>query len=103
MLLAEELSSLPGPLDGAQLAAWSRARFLQHWGEMGFFRMLNRMLFRAAAPAERHRIFAHFYRLDEDRIARFYAGEPTWGDKLRILSGKPPVSVGAAIKALIGR
>ncbi|MGB7654934.1 MAG: lycopene beta-cyclase CrtY [Novosphingobium sp.] len=101
--MAEELAGLPGPLDGPQLAAWSRARFLQHWGEMGFFRMLNRMLFRAAAPAERHRIFAHFYRLDEDRIARFYAGESTWGDKLRILSGKPPVSVSAAIKALIGR
>lgn len=101
--LAEELSNLPGPLEGAQLAAWSRGRFLQHWDDMGFFRMLNRMLFRAAAPAERHRIFAHFYRLGEDRIARFYAGEPSWTDKLRILSGKPPVSVGAAIKALLKR
>jgi lycopene beta-cyclase len=100
LLLAEELSALPGDLDGPQLAAWSRARFQRHWRDMRFFRMLNRMLFRAAAPAERHRIFAHFYRLSEDCIARFYAGEPTLGDKLRILSGKPPVAIGAALKAL---
>ena len=103
LLMAEDLANLPGPLDGPQLAAWSRAKFLQHWDSMGFFRMLNRMLFRAAAPAERHRIFAHFYRLGESRIARFYAGEPSLGDKLRILSGKPPVAVGAAVRALIGR
>lgn len=103
LLMAEELAGLPGPLDGPQLAAWSRARFLRHWADMGFFRMLNRMLFRAAAPAERHRIFAHFYRLGEDRIARFYAGEPSLSDKLRILSGKPPVPIGAAVKALLRR
>lgn len=103
LLLADELANLPGPLGGPQLAAWSRGRFLQHWSDMGFFRMLNRMLFRAAAPADRHRIFAHFYRLSEDRIARFYAGEPTLGDKLRILSGKPPVAVVAAVKALMKR
>ena len=103
LLLAEELSTLPGRLEGPQLAAWSRQRFLRHWHDMGFFRMLNRMLFRAAAPDQRHRIFAHFYRLGEDRIARFYAGEPTLGDKLRILSGRPPVGIAAALKALIRR
>lgn len=102
LLMAEALARLPGALDGPQLAAWTRARFVDHWRDMGFFRMLNRMLFRAAAPADRHRIFAHFYRLDADLIARFYAGEPTLTDKLRILSGKPPVSIGAAVRALIG-
>jgi lycopene beta-cyclase len=98
--LAEELSHLPGDLDGASLARWSRARFLRHWRETRFFRLLNRMLFDAAAPAARHRIFAHFYRLPAPTIARFYAGTPSWGDRLRILSGKPPVPVGAALKAL---
>lgn len=99
--LGEELSQLPGDLTGPQLAQWSRARFLQHWREMGFFRMLNRMLFRAAAPDRRDRIFAHFYRLPPDLIARFYAGEPRLLDKARILSGRPPVPVGAALKALL--
>lgn len=99
--LAEELSALPGPLDAAALAQWSRDRFLRHWRETRFFRLLNRMLFRAAAPAERHRIFAHFYRLPPERIARFYAGKLALSDKAHILSGKPPVPVLAAIKALI--
>lgn len=99
--LAEELSALPGPLDGATLAQWSRDRFMRHWRETRFFRLLNRMLFRAAAPEERHRIFAHFYRLPPERIARFYAGKLTWSDRARILSGKPPVPVLAAIRALV--
>ena len=99
--LAEELSALSGSFDAAHLARWSRARFMQHWRDMRFFRLLNRMLFRAAQPEERHRIFAHFYRLAPERITRFYAGKLTWSDQARILSGKPPVPVLAAIKALV--
>lgn len=99
--LAEELAALPGPFDAVTLARWSRERFLRHWRETWFFRLLNRMLFRAAAPEERHRIFAHFYRLPPERIARFYAGQLTWSDRARILSGKPPVPVLAAIKVLV--
>lgn len=99
--LANELSALPGPFDAATLARWSRERFMRHWHETWFFRLLNRMLFRAAVPEERHRIFAHFYRLPAERIARFYAGHLTWSDRARILSGKPPVPVLAAIKALM--
>lgn len=99
--LAEDLSGLPGALDGPALARWSRARFQRHWRETRFFRMLNRMLFHAAEPGERHRIFAHFYRLPPARIARFYAGRPTLTDKLRILSGRPPVPPGAALRALL--
>lgn len=101
--LAEELSGLPGPFDAAMLAGWSRARFRQHWRETRFFRLLNRMLFHAAAPDRRDRIFSHFYRLPPDRIARFYAGKPSYSDMARILSGKPPVPVGAAIRALVRR
>ncbi len=33
---------------------------------------------------------------------RFYAGEPTWGDRLRILSGRPPIPVGKALASLFG-
>ena len=46
-------------------------------GERGFYRLLNRMLFRAAEPAERYRVLEHFYRLDPALIARFYAGRST--------------------------
>ena len=101
--LAEALSRLPGEFGATELAHWSRAQFLQHWRETRFFRVLNRMLFHAAAPEQRHRIFAHFYRLPPGLIARFYAGRLTWADQARILSGRPPVPLGAAISALLRR
>ena len=101
--LAGELAERNGPFDSAALAAWSRERFLHHWDEMRFFRVLNRMLFHAAAPLERYRIFAHFYRLPPALIGRFYAGTLRGSDKVRILSGKPPVPIAAALGALLGR
>jgi lycopene beta-cyclase len=61
------------------------------------------MLFDAAEPEERYRVFERFYRLREPLIERFYAGNSSTADKLRILSGKPPVSVPAAIRALLGK
>jgi lycopene beta-cyclase len=77
-----------------------RGRALSLWREREFYRMLNRMLFRAAAPADRYRVLEHFYRLPDPVIARFYAGQSTALDKLRILSGKPPVPVGKALGAM---
>lgn len=82
------------------LAAWSRARFIVHWNNGRFFRALDRMLFRATSPDQRVRVFEHFYRLREPVIARFYAGKLSLSDQLRILTGKPPVPVGNAMKAL---
>ena len=54
------------------------------------------MLYRAAEPGERYRVLQHFYRLPEPLIARFYAGRVTWADRVRVLSGRPPVPVGKA-------
>jgi lycopene beta-cyclase len=70
------------------------------WRERRFYRRLNRMLFHAAAPTERYKVLEHFYRLDPALVARFYAGRLRTTDKLRILSGKPPVPVGSALAAL---
>jgi lycopene beta-cyclase len=86
----------------AALVRWSRSRFLDHWHSGRFFRALNRMLFRAAKPNERVRVFEHFYRLPEDLIARFYAGRLSIPDQARILTGKPPVPILRALKALAG-
>ena len=86
---------------GAALARWSRARFVRHWGQGGFFRGLARMLFRAGSPDLRYRVFEHFYRLPEGVITRFYAGRVTLADRLRILTGRPPVPLLPAMKALI--
>ncbi|WP_185984918.1 lycopene beta-cyclase CrtY [Aureimonas mangrovi] len=73
----------------------------ERWAERGYFRALNRMLFRAGEPAERYRVLEHFHRLPEALIARFYAGRLTAADKARILIGKPPVPVANALRVLM--
>ncbi len=72
------------------------------WGSRGFYRMLDTMLFRAAEPEERYRVLERFYTLSPGLIGRFYAGQSTMMDKARVLSGKPPVPVGRAVRALMG-
>ena len=90
-------------LPGTQLAAVLAARARAHWGRMRFYRMLGKMLFGAATPDQRFRIFERFYRLPQPLIERFYAGQSTLGDRIRILSGKPPVSIMRAMSALAGQ
>ncbi len=87
-------------LDGDKLNLALRQRAEEHWRKGKFFRMLNRMLFRGADGADRYKILERFYRLTPGLIARFYAGNTTLGDKTRILSGKPPISIRRAIKAI---
>lgn len=87
-------------LSGPALARWTRGQFVAGWRGGGFYRLLNRMLFLAARPDQRVRIFSHFYRLDEGLVSRFYSGRLTVRDKARILTGKPPVSILKAIKAM---
>jgi lycopene beta-cyclase len=70
------------------------------WRARGFYRLLNRMLFRAAEPGQRYRVLERFYRLPQPLIERFYAGEATLADKARILSGKPPVPIRRALACL---
>jgi lycopene beta-cyclase len=88
------------PLKGDALATASRTWAKTHWKKGGYYRLLDRMLFRAAAPAQRYRIFARFYRLSPGLIGRFYAGRSTTYDKLRILCGRPPVPIRKAMQAL---
>lgn len=71
------------------------------WKDRSFYRMLSRMLFRAAMPPERWKVFEQFYQRDQRLIERFYAGRSTALDKLNILSGRPPVPLGRAMKAII--
>lgn len=77
-----------------------RGEAARRWRDRSFYRLLNRMLFRAAAPARRYRVLEHFYRLDEELIGRFYAGGSTLFDKARILSGRPPVPLLRAAAAM---
>jgi lycopene beta-cyclase len=87
-------------LTSAALNALFRRRASELWKQRRFYQSLNRMLFRAAEPRRRYRVLEHFYRLPEALISRFYAGRLTALDKIRILSGRPPVPVGRAMTAM---
>ncbi len=88
------------PCDSATLAARLRTHALARHRRQGFYRLLNRMLFRAAEPDKRHLVLQRFYRLPRPLIERFYAGETHWGDIVRILVGKPPVPIHRALACL---
>lgn len=94
--LADRIAAT-GPMDGPALARMTHDRSRRLWKHMAFFRLLNRMLFRAAEPELRYRIFQRFYGLSEGLIRRFYAGRLKWTDKVRLLTGKPPVPIHRAI------
>lgn len=79
------------PVDGAGLARFTRAHARSFWRRAGLFRLLNRMLFRAGQPELRYRVLQRFYTLDERLIRNFYATRPTLYQRLRIVTGKPPV------------
>lgn len=81
----------------AELHAYARERA----SRQAFYRQLNRMLFDAAVPGERFRVLQRFYQLPDPLIRRFYAGQTTWADRMRILVGRPPVPVTRAIRALM--
>ena len=70
------------------------------WRERAFFRLVNRMMFGAARPDRRYRVLERFYGLPEPLIRRFYGGALTGGDKVRLLVGKPPVPISAALRCL---
>lgn len=87
-------------LTGEALAAFCARRARRHWRATAYYRMLSRMLFEAAEPGKRVVVFEHFYALQGRLVERFYAGRSTWPDRLRILTGKPPVAIPRAIRAL---
>lgn len=92
-LIAHAAELRPGAL-AAAIQSYARAQ----WSEQMLYRFLNRMLFLAARPAERVAVLERFYRLPEDLIRRFYAAELTLQDRVRILSGRPPLALSRAIR-----
>lgn len=96
--LADCIAALGSPgVDAVQAVV--RAEAASQWQQQRYFRLLNRMLFMAGRPGERWRVMQRFYRLPEGLIARFYAGRLTGLDKLRIVTGKPPVPMLEAMRA----
>ena len=90
------LDDLSGPAIARAMHSFAEAR----WKGGSFYRLLDRMLFRAATPGTRYQVLQRFYGLAPSLIQRFYAGNTTWFDKARILSGKPPVPIVRAMAVM---
>ncbi|WP_375450036.1 lycopene beta-cyclase CrtY [uncultured Devosia sp.] len=100
---AVRLANLIGmhwPIGSAALAPRIRQHARNRHREQSFYRLLNRMLFRAARPDRRHLVLQRFYKLPREVIERFYAGRTTASDIVRILVGKPPVPIHRALACL---
>ena len=98
--LAVRIAAAPD-LGHPALLELTRRYAAQTWAGRGFYRALDTMLFRAAEPDRRYQVLERFYRLSPDLIARFYAAESRRTDQLRILSGRPPVPIGRAMRSLV--
>lgn len=90
---AKDLSS-PG------LRALTEGHSKALWADRAFYRLLDRMLFRAAEARNRWKVLRRFYGLSEPLVRRFYSGNSTRLDKFRLLAGKPPVPVHRAMRQL---
>jgi lycopene beta-cyclase len=88
------------PVGSAVLAERIRRHAHTSWGQQRFYRLLNRMLFRAALPDRRHLVLQRFYTLPQPLIERFYGGRTSVSDMARILIGKPPVPIRRALSCL---
>jgi lycopene beta-cyclase len=97
--MADAVAGLPH-ITSATVRDCVETRSKALWRRRRFLRLLNRMLFRACAPEQRYRVLERFYRLSPGLVQRFYAARLSRWDKLRILVGKPPVPVSAAIKCI---
>lgn len=97
--LAEKFAELSS-IDGRQVQNLLRNLASERGRNQWFQLALNRMLFLAAQPSERFRVLEKFYQLPVESIQRFYRGELKLVDRLRILSGRPPVHPYRAFVAL---
>jgi lycopene beta-cyclase len=98
--VADLVASLPD-LSAGRVFRAIRAHSIRAWRARGMYRILNRMLFLAAENDERRTILQRFYQHPDDLVSRFYAAKPELSDWMQILSGKPPIPAGRAIKTLI--
>jgi lycopene beta-cyclase len=88
------------PLDTARALALVTRLARDAWDGRRYFRLLNRLMFEAAEPEDRYRVLEHFYGMPEELIQRFYAARLRPMDRLRILSGRPPVPLSRAALVL---
>ncbi|MGF1650020.1 MAG: lycopene beta-cyclase CrtY [Hyphomicrobiaceae bacterium] len=98
--VADMLAGLE-PLTSASASAVLEPHARATWAREGYHRLLNRMIFVAARPDSRRQIFERFYKLATPMIGRFYAGRFLARDKVRMMTGRPPVALTRALAAFL--
>ena len=88
------------PAEPVVLASAIRNHAVRQARNQAFYRLLNRMLFKAAEPDQRHWVMRRFYHLPQPLIENFYAGRTGLHEKARILTGRPPVPILRALRCL---
>ncbi len=68
-----------------------------------FYRLLNRFLFFASEPSLRYQVLQALYEQPSDVVARYTGGRTSWGDRLRVLSGKSSFPLERALKSFSER
>ena len=94
--LADQIAALPH-ITSAHVRVCAEAHSKAAWRKRRYFRLLNRMLFKACEPDQRYKVLERFYRLRAPLIQRFYAARLILWDKARVLIGKPPVPISRAV------
>lgn len=89
---------LPARPDSLRRMIEARARAT--WQAQGFYRILNRMLFLAGTSDQRWRVFARFFHLPQPLIERFFAGRTSTLDRMRLVTGRPPVPFFSALRCI---
>lgn len=84
-------------LSGTSIYEAQRDHSVQVWRERAYYRYLNSLMFLGSRSDRRYRVIERFYKLRPKLVHRFYAGQSTLFDKMRILIGKPPIPVGRAV------
>jgi lycopene beta-cyclase len=90
--------ALPARPESVRRMIEARARAT--WQAQGFYRILNRMLFLAGHSDQRWRVFARFFALPQPLIERFFAGRTTALDRMRLVTGRPPVPFFQALRCI---
>ncbi len=98
MWLADEACSMKAGAIRHSLSKMAEAA----WQDNEFNRRLNNMMIGAIAAEHRRDIFSRFYRaLPPAIVARFYSGDLTVSDKIRILNIRPNIRWSKAFKSFV--
>ena len=96
---AEEFGTL-APFQSQKVYHFVQALSKKEWKNGLYFRMLNRLILTTTKPEQSYKIFQTFYKQHENLIGKFYSGQLSKANFLKIFLLRSPVSLLRALKIL---